>query len=98
MHSSAAYAQKVVAVRMAGWPATLHAASLAHVGARHFQTLRSQAVKAFGEAGPGLNPRLLLGFVECPLTDPEHFALWSAVRDGVRFAQAIQSQVLLDFF
>ena len=95
-HSSASYARKVSAVRVAGLPAALHAASLVHVGARHFHMLRSQAVKALGEAGPGLNPCLLLGFAECPLADPEYFALWGAVRDCVRFADKSVAVACLD--
>ena len=61
--SAAPYSHKVSAVRMAGWPSTLHASSIVHIGPRHFDALRSQAAKGLNCAGPGMNPKLLLGFV-----------------------------------
>ena len=84
--SLAGYQPKLMAIRMAGWPSTLHGSSLVHVGARHFEQLRSQAAKALGVAGPGMNPKLLLGFVETPLADPEYYALWHSVRDLAELA------------
>ena len=84
--SLAPYRQKVLAIRAAAWPATLHACSLVHLGGRHFDTLRTHAAKALNSSGPGVNAKLLLSFVETPLSDPEYFALWSSLRDVARYA------------
>ena len=84
--SLAGYPSKLMAIKMAGWPATLHGSSMVHVGPRHFEQLRVQATKALRVAGPGMNSKLLLGFVEPPLADPEYFALWTSVCDLARLA------------
>ena len=84
--SLAGYQPKLMAIKMAGWPAALHGSSMVHVGTRHFEQLRVQATKALKVAGPGMNSKLLLGFVEPPLADPEYFALWTSVCDLARLA------------
>ena len=75
-HSTAPYIQKLHAVRAAAWPAGLHACSLVGLGPRHFEQLRAAASKAIGMSGPGMNLRILLSWVENPLSDPEYHALW----------------------
>ena len=85
--SQAGFPSKLIAIRMAAWPATLHGSSVVHVGARRFEQLRTHATKALRVAGPGLNSKLLLGFVESPMADPEYYALWHSIRDLARLAR-----------
>ena len=55
--SQAGYQPKLMAVRMAGWPAALHGSSLVHVGSRHFEQLRTLPSRPRSHQG-GLSPVL----------------------------------------
>ncbi|CAE7525471.1 Pol [Symbiodinium sp. CCMP2592] len=73
--------QKVMALKVAAWPAALHGISGVCLSLARFAALRSAAVQGLRLDRPGLNPMIYLGMVEFPLADPHFFAIWSTFRD-----------------
>ena len=74
------YSQKCQAIRISGWPRVLHAISATILGAKHFVSLRSQAMQALGAQKPGANPKLHLA-LDTGYLDPELFAIAQTLRD-----------------
>ena len=73
--SPAPYRQKLFAIRAVAWTNTLHGIASAHLGTQHYDKLRTCAVKALQEHGPGVSPSVHLSFIEHPSFDPEFHAI-----------------------
>ena len=78
--SPAPYRQKLLALRSVAWSHTLHGASSAVIGPAHFDSLRTEALRALGEHKPGVSPSIHLSMIEPPAFDPGFSALMSTVR------------------
>ena len=79
--SKATYAQKLRAIKTAGYPNALHGVSSVTLGDENYDELRTGAVRSLGEHHNGTSPILHLSLVEHPSSDPGFHALWATIRD-----------------
>ena len=77
--SPAPYQQKLLAIRSVAWANVLHGVASAHLGPKHFEGLRTQALRALQEHGPGASPMIHLSLIEHPSFDPEYAAIATTV-------------------
>ena len=77
--SPAGYRQKLLALRSVAWANVLHGAPSAHLGPKHFDGLRTQALRAIHEHGAGVSPIVHLSLVEHPSFDPEFAVLMTTL-------------------
>lgn len=66
-------------LRSVAWPGALHSASIVHLNANTFDSLRSGAMQAFRLDKAGANPQLQLALIEGPIYDPEFWVLLDAI-------------------
>ena len=74
-NSPAGYTQKLLALRSVAWANVLRGAPSAHLGPKHFEGLRTHALRAIQEHGAGVSPIVHLSLVEHPSFDPEFAVL-----------------------
>ena len=77
--SASPYQQKVRAIKQAAWPKGLHAIAGTSVGAHHYQSLRSGAVRGLNADSAGCNAHLHLLCSDSCL-DPQAWAIWHTLR------------------
>ena len=78
-NSPAPYAQKLRALRTVAWTNVLHGIPSAHLGPKHYEGLRTHALRALQEHGAGVSPLAHLSLVESPEFDPEFYAIITTV-------------------
>ena len=66
-------------LRTVAWPGALHSASIVHLNANTFDSLRSGAMQALRLDKAGANPQLQLALIDGALYDPEFWVLLDAV-------------------
>ena len=66
-------------LRTVAWPGAFHSASIVHLNANTFDTLRSGAMQAFRLDKSGANPQLQLALIEGPQFDPEFWVMQDSV-------------------
>ena len=77
--SLAPYSQKLQALKVVAWSNVLSGISSTHVGPKHFDGLRTQAMRALKEHSAGTSPLVHLSLVEHPSHDPQYMALLTSV-------------------
>ena len=78
--SPASYQQKLMAARAVAWSQTLHGIASTVIDPAHFDTLRTEALRALGEHKPGASPAIHFALVEHPTFDPAFQAILITVR------------------
>ena len=84
------------ALAMAAWPRALHGVSLVHLGPRHFDSLRTNAMKGLRLSKPGASSKIQLSLVDFPTADPGFQALCCSVLDLMCFSCPVQAPQCLD--
>ena len=95
--SPASYKQKLLAIRAVAWAHILHGAGSASLGSAHFDTLRTEALRALGEHKKGASPKIHLSLVENPSFDPEFYAIQATVMLARQQQQPDQCCPILTF-
>ena len=85
--SPATYQQKLLAVRAVAWSQTLHGIASTVIGPAHFDTLRTEALRALGEHRPGASPAIHFALVEHPTYDPAFQAILTTMRTARQYMQ-----------
>ena len=94
--SPAPVEQKVRALATAAWPRALRGVSLVHLGPRHFDSLRTNAMKGLWLSKPGASSKIQLSLVDFPTADPGFQALCCSVLDLMCFSCPVQTPQCLD--
>ena len=79
--SHAPYHQKLIAIKMVGWPNALHGVSSVHLSDEWFEELRTGAVRGLGSHASGMSPLIHLSLIEHPAADPGFFAMAKTISD-----------------
>ena len=86
------YRLKAACLSMLAWPRALHGISVVHLGAAHFEKLRSGALRGLRADRIGANPVLHLATVGFR-SDPEAWAVLQTLRDCRKFGVWISQHV-----
>ena len=92
--SASPYRLKAIALVQLAWPRALHGVSIVKVGANHFHSLRTGALRGLRAARVGSNPMLHLSTIGIS-ADPEAWSILQTLRDCRELGGSEQLQTVL---